>query len=222
MLVNAPATAGRVSSVRKGAMTEPLEAAPSAAQRRLLDAARDAFGAKGFHGTTTRDIAAAAGMSPAAVYVHHRTKESLLFAISLDGHRASLAALRAAAAGADTPTEQLAAIIRTFVFGHATDHTLARVVNYELAALTPEHRAIIDALRHDIQQTVRQVLARGAATGEFDCVDLGMTTNAIIGMSIDVARWYDERDAWQPERIAEHSALMALRMAGARTDGRAD
>ncbi|GGB28036.1 TetR family transcriptional regulator [Flexivirga endophytica] len=192
-----------------------MDPSPSAAQRRLLDAARDAFGAKGFHGTTTRDIAAAAGMSPAAVYVHHRTKESLLFAISLGGHEASLRALREAAAAADTPTEQLGAMIRTFVLGHTTDHTLARVVNYELAALAPEHRATIDALRHDIQQLIRGVLADGAATDEFDCADVGMTTNAIMGMCIDVARWYDERDAWAPERIADHSARMALRMAGA-------
>ncbi|HWC23664.1 MAG TPA: TetR/AcrR family transcriptional regulator [Flexivirga sp.] len=199
-------------------MAEPVEVPPSATQRRLLDAARDAFGAKGFHGTTTRDIAAAAGMSPAAVYVHHRTKESLLFAISLEGHQATLAALRDAGATAADPTAQLAAMIRRFVHGHTTDHTLARVVNYELAALTPEHRAAIDALRHDIQELIRGVVTAGVATGEFDCADVGMTTNAIMGMSIDVARWYDESKAWPPQRIAEHSAQMALRMAGARAE----
>lgn len=195
-------------------MAESVDPSPSVTQRRLLDAARDAFGAKGFHGTTTRDIAAAAGMSPAAVYVHHRTKESLLFAISLDGHQATLAALRDAATTADDAPGQLAAMIRRFVHGHTIDHTLARVVNYELAALTPEHRATIDALRHDIQQQIRGVLAAGVVAGDFDCADVGMTTNAIMGMSIDIARWYDERDAWSPERIADHAARMALRMAG--------
>ncbi|MFC6705303.1 TetR/AcrR family transcriptional regulator [Flexivirga alba] len=200
-------------------MAEPVDAPPSATQRRLLDAARDAFAAKGFHGTTTRDIAAAAGMSPAAVYVHHRTKESLLFAISLDGHQATLRALADAAAGEAEPGGRLAAMVRRLVLGHVLDHTMARVVNYELAALTPEHRVIIDALRHDIQQSIRTALVDGVETGAFDCVDVGMTTNAIMGMSIDVARWYDERDAWQPERIAEHGARMALRMAGA-TDSR--
>lgn len=192
-----------------------MDPSSTTTQRKLLNAARDAFGAKGFHGTTTRDIAAAAGMSPAAVYVHHRTKESLLYAISLAGHESSLRSLRDACATADAPPEQLAAMIRAFVLGHATDHTLARVVNYELAALTAEHRSVIDGLRHDIQQQVRQVLARGTATGAFDCDDIGMTTNAIVGMSIDVARWYDDRDAWKPERVADHHARMALRMAGA-------
>ena len=196
-------------------MTETVDAPRSATQRRLLDAARDAFGAKGFHGTTTRDIAAAAGMSPAAVYVHHRTKESLLFAISLDGHQATLDALRAAQGTVSDPPGQLAELVRRLVLGHVVDHTMARVVNYELAALTPEHRATIDALRRGIQQLIRGALVAGVASRDFDCADIGMTTNAIMGMSIDVARWYDERDAWPPERIAEHSARMALRMAGA-------
>lgn len=195
-------------------MAEPVGVPPSATQRRLLDAARDAFGAKGFHGTTTRDIAAAAGMSPAAVYVHHRTKESLLYAISLDGHQATLTALQDAGATANAPSGRLGAMVRQLVLGHVVGHTMARVVNYELDALAPEHRVLIDALRHDIQQLIRTALVDGVATGEFVCDDVGMTTNAIMGMSIDVARWYDERDAWSPERIADHAARMALRMAG--------
>lgn len=196
-------------------MAERVGAPTSSTQQRLLDAARDAFAARGFHGTTTRDIAAAAGMSPAAVYVHHSTKESLLFAISLRGHQATLEALRDAQRAAEDPSAQLGALVRRLVMGHVVDHTMARVVNYELAALTPEHRETIDGLRRDIQQLIRSTLTSGSDSGEFDCVDIGMTTNAIMGMSIDVARWYDEREAWTSERIAEHCALMALRMAGA-------
>ncbi|WP_265445728.1 TetR/AcrR family transcriptional regulator [Flexivirga meconopsidis] len=190
--------------------------AAESTRTKLLDAARDAFAAKGFHGTTTRDIAAAAGMSPAAVYVHHRTKESLLYAISLAGHEATVRSLREARDGAGTPPAQLAAMVHTFVMGHTLGHTMARVVNYELAALTDEHRATIDGLRHAIQLLIREVLAAGVESGDFDCGEIGMTTNAIMGMSIDVARWYVEDGDWSPERIAAHNAQMALRMAGYR------
>ena len=37
---------------------------------RLMRAAAQAFAEKGFHATTTRDIASGAGLSPAGVYVH--------------------------------------------------------------------------------------------------------------------------------------------------------
>ena len=50
-----------------------------AGRDRLLTAAVAAFGAKGFHATSTRDIARAASLSPAAVYVHHQSKEDLLY-----------------------------------------------------------------------------------------------------------------------------------------------
>ena len=198
-------------------MAGPMRSEVSVAQRKLLDAARDAFGAKGFHGTTTRDIAAAAGLSPAAVYVHHRSKESLLYAISLAGHESTLGALHEAAATSTRPPDQLTAVVRAFVLGHTREHTTARVVNYELDALSPEHRVVIDGLRHQIQELVRGVLLAGVASGDFECPDVGMTTNAIMGMSIDVARWYDAAGPADPIRIAEHSGAMAVRMAGYRS-----
>ncbi len=58
-------------------MTEPqaLSRADSA-RVRLREAAIEAFARKGFHGTTTRDISTAAGMSPAALYVHYPSKRA--------------------------------------------------------------------------------------------------------------------------------------------------
>src|SRR5680860_152711 len=68
------------------------------ARERLLEAAVQAFAERGFHGTTTRDIAAAAGLSPAAVYVFYRSKEELLEQISRTGHERTLELIRDAVA----------------------------------------------------------------------------------------------------------------------------
>src|SRR4051794_6434574 len=57
------------------------------ASRRLLMGAVDAFAERGYHATTTRDIASRAGMSPAALYVHYRSKEELLFQLIRIGHQ---------------------------------------------------------------------------------------------------------------------------------------
>ena len=111
------------------------------ARARLLAAAVTAFAAKGFHGTTTRDIAAAAGMSPAALYVHHRSKEELLHLIAVTGHRRTLGLVEAAVARSADPVAQLTGVVEDFARHHAQAHTTARVISYELAALTPEHRA---------------------------------------------------------------------------------
>src|SRR5262245_44283839 len=98
------------------------EASRSEATRaRLLDAAITAFAEKGLHGTTTRDIAAAAGMSPAAVYVHHKSKEELLYLISQHGHRETLRLVKNAVKSSADPVEQLRRVIHDFVAYHARD-----------------------------------------------------------------------------------------------------
>src|SRR3954470_9191381 len=116
------------------------------AARRLVSAAVHAFAERGYHATTTRDIAGRAGMSPAALYIHYKTKEELLHRISRIGHDNELHIVRTAAEGEGTAAERLSDAVRSFVRWHAGQHTTARVVQYELVALGPDARAEIIAL----------------------------------------------------------------------------
>lgn len=185
------------------------------ARRRLVAAAVESFAAKGFHGTTTRDIASGAGMSPAALYVHHRSKEDLLHQISRSGHGETLALVRDAVATSADPREQLLAVVHAFVVHHAEGHTWARIVNYELAALSPEHLEEIAGIRRQIEQEMRDVVQRGVDAGVFHTPDAHMTALALLSLGIDVARWYRDEGEWTPEQIADHYATLALRVVGA-------
>ncbi len=188
-------------------------------QERLLDAATSAFAEKGFHGTTTRDIAGAAGMSPAAVYVHHRSKEELLFLISREGHQQALAVVREARASSADPVEQIAAVGRAFAEFHAHQHTVARILNYELAALSEEHRAEIDEYRTGIDRELRELVAEGVTAGVFDTPDPALAATALASMSVDIARWYREDGAWSAEQIGDYYSGLALRLVGATSRG---
>ncbi len=185
------------------------------ARERLVEAAVEAFAAKGFHGTTTRDIAAAAGMSPAALYVHHRSKEDLLHLIARSGHEATLELVHEAVASADDPVARLVTVVRSFTVHHARGHVRARVVNYELAALRPEHLREIAAIRRSIEGQVRDLVESGVRAGVFHTRDPQMTALALLSLGIDVARWYRDEGAWSPEEIAEHYCELALRMVAA-------
>ncbi|GAA4385475.1 TetR/AcrR family transcriptional regulator [Tsukamurella soli] len=197
-------------------MTDPEDQSKAAQTRaRLLDAALSSFAERGFYGTSTRDIAAAAGMSPAAVYVHHRSKEDLLYQLSRRGHDMILDVVQSAAASSDDPTAQLAAVVRGFAEHHAQRHTSARVVNYELAALDDEHRAEILALRRLIDGAIRDVIERGVAAGAFDTPHPRMAAVAILSLGIDTARWFRDDGAWSPEQVGDFYADLALRMVGA-------
>ncbi|RMI31344.1 TetR family transcriptional regulator [Nocardia stercoris] len=188
---------------------------------RLLQAAVTAFAERGFHGSTTRDITSVAGLSSAAIYVHHRSKEELLYQISRTGHLESLAQVRAAVASADDPTGQLIAVMRDFAIHHAREHTVARVINYELAALGPQHREEIREIRQRIDGELRALLERGIATGDFDNPNSHMAAAALLSLGIDLARWYRDDGAWTPEQIGDYYVDLALRIVGARPDPQA-
>ncbi|MFF6886870.1 TetR/AcrR family transcriptional regulator [Streptomyces sp. NPDC012421] len=192
------------------------EVAPEAA-RRLLVAAVEAFAERGYHATTTRDIAGRAGMSPAALYIHYKTKEELLHRISRIGHDRALEILRAAELRDGAPSDRLSDAVRSFVRWHAERHTTARVVQYELDALGPEHRAEIVELRRETEATVRRIIEEGVAAGEFDVADPSGTTVAVLSLCIDVARWFNVQGRRTPDEVGAFYADLVLRMVGHRT-----
>ncbi|MDX6744870.1 TetR/AcrR family transcriptional regulator [Actinocorallia sp. A-T 12471] len=186
-----------------------------ATRARLLKAAVTAFAEKGFHGTTTRDIATAAGMSPAALYVHHKSKEELLFLISKSGHERTLRLVRAAIADAPDPVAALRSVVHDFAVHHARDNTGARIVNYELAALSDEHMAEIRQIRRAIDGEIRALVERGVAAGVFDAPHPKIAATALLSLGIDIARWYRASGEWTPEDIAAGYVELALRIVGA-------
>ncbi|RDG34824.1 TetR/AcrR family transcriptional regulator [Streptomyces corynorhini] len=191
------------------------EVTPEAA-RKLLVAAVEAFAERGYHATTTRDIAGRAGMSPAALYIHFKTKEELLHRISRIGHDSALALLTAAADGEGTASERLADAVRSFVRWHAERHTTARVVQYELDALGAEHRAEIVELRRRSGAAVRRILTDGVRDGEFDVPDVPGTTLAVLSLCIDVARWFNAAGPRTPDEVGALYADLVLRMVSGR------
>lgn len=186
-----------------------------ATRARLLEAAVTAFADKGFHGTTTRDITSASGMSPAALYVHHRSKEELLYLISRSGHEETLALVREGAASCDDPALALRRVIHDFAVHHARGHTTARVVNYELAALDHEHLQEIRNLRRQIDAEIRTLVEAGVAAGVFHTPDPTIAAVALLSLGIDIARWYQDGGEWSPEDLADRYADIALRIVGA-------
>ena len=135
------------------------------APRRILLAAATAFAERGFRATTTRDIAALAGLSSAGLYVYFRSKEEVL---------------------------------------------------YQISALTPAHLADITAKQRQVGRIVRQVIADGMTSGDFDVTDPGATAIAILSLCLDVARWYRPGYRRTPQQLGDSNAAAALRIVGSR------
>ncbi|MEU3571641.1 TetR/AcrR family transcriptional regulator [Kitasatospora sp. NPDC036755] len=191
------------------------DARPEAAYR-LLQAAVESFAERGFHATTTRDIATAAGMSPAALYIHYQSKAALLAEISRAGHAATLTLVRDAAGGPGGPAERMRRLVEQFTAWHARARTVGRVVNYELHALPEDAYAVVAALRLDIEREVSALIQAGVAAGDFQVAEVRTAARAVTSLGIDVSRWYTGNSSEAPEELGRRYGDLVLRMLGAR------
>jgi AcrR family transcriptional regulator len=186
-----------------------------AGYRRMFLAAIAAFSERGFHGTSTRDIAARAGMSPAALYVHFGSKEEVLYRIATSAVDLTLEVVSAAADRAAGPSGQLHSVVGALAAWHAHHSPAARVVLYQLDALTPEHRGEVRAKEREVDRIVRQVIAAGVSAGDFGVTDVAAAATAVLSLCVDVARWYSPGGWRSPQEIGELHAAAALRIVGA-------
>ncbi|MGV9870628.1 TetR/AcrR family transcriptional regulator [Rhodococcus koreensis] len=191
------------------------EVGTSRAAARIRAAAVEIFAAKGYGATTTREIAASLGLSPGAVYPHYKTKESLLFAISLEGHDAALAGLTQADQPTAPPAVRLAATVAAYVTWHAHNHELAKVVQHELRSLSHEHFKAIAAIRRATSSVFARIIEAGDASGDFHTIDIDAATLAITSLGVDVSRWFPSNTHADPAILAERYVELSLRMVGA-------
>jgi AcrR family transcriptional regulator len=181
--------------------------------RDLLSAAVRCFAGNGYHGTTTRDISLGAGLSPAALYVHFSSKESVLFEIVRRAHEHALAEIRTASLAPDAdPTAALAELMSRYTAWHARHHVAARVAQLELAGLTPEHYEHVVALRRATGELFREVVTRGVDDGSFVVAEVAPVVRAMLSLSIDLVRWYRLEDGDSPEQLGRLYAQLAVRM----------
>jgi AcrR family transcriptional regulator len=161
---------------------------------RLLRAGLELFAERGYHGTSIRDIATAAGVQSATLYGHFGSKEDLLAELVVLGHEEHHRRLVDALmdAGSD-PHDQLRALVTAHVAGHAEFAMLATVANAELVRLNPEAAAPAHLLRGKSIELLATVIERGVRQGVFAVDNLEITINAISTMGMGVAGWYPAR-----------------------------
>jgi AcrR family transcriptional regulator len=184
--------------------------------RRIFLAAAAEFAERGFHATTTRDIAGRAGLSPAAMYVYFRSKEDVLHQIAISALDLTIEIASAEAGRPDPAAARLQGLARVLTIWHTHNRQVAHVVLYQTGALSPEHRAEVAAREREVGRIVRQVIAEGVASGAFETDDAGAAATAVLSMCLDVARWYRPGYRRTPQQLGDFNAAAALRVVGAR------
>jgi TetR/AcrR family transcriptional regulator len=107
-------------------MARPLPSHPAGAGR-ILDASRPLFAAAGFHGVSMRDVAAAVGVTPTALYYHFPDKEQLYLALIARVFSDRIPTLIAQMAGEGEPGQRLERLVRGLLTMVLTEPDLLRL-----------------------------------------------------------------------------------------------
>jgi AcrR family transcriptional regulator len=186
-------------------------------RRALLIAGLASFATYGYHGTTTRDIARAAGMSPGALYIYFPTKATLLFELCDRGTAAYVRVLqKERASREERPEAALRGLIGASVHWHTSLHCLAKVLNYEINALDSADFGRIAIGRRKVESIILDLLREGQSSGDFEIADPDGALMALVSLCIDVARWFPTRPNWTADDLAVLYGDFALRLVGAR------
>lgn len=157
----------------------------------VVQAAGRLFAARGYHGTSMRDLGRELGLQGSSLYSHIRSKEDLL----VDVVQRAADLFESSAARAQTTAGDEKAKLRALIAGHVDvllDHVdEARTFLNEARSLDEPHRSRVLAARDSYEATFREVLAAGVAAGTFRS-DLDPVVTGILLLSVlnAVDRWY--------------------------------
>lgn len=186
----------------------------------ILDAAVQVIGARGYHGTSVRDIADAAGVSPGSLYNHFGSKHDLLVVI-LDRGLDNLinATEQALYDAAPDPASRLRSLVAAHVSDHARSRLESHIGNSELRSLGAAARALVVSKRDTQQRMFDRVVRDGIRQGVFESPDAQMASRFIVTACTAVAAWYRPGGAATIEELVERYQQLALRTVGYREKG---
>ncbi len=188
----------------------PLERDDGNRRAALLRAAAALFRSQGFAATTTRDIAAAAGMQSGSPFYHFKSKDALLFAVMQEGMHAALARQRAAlpATANQSPQAQLRGLVQThFQVLLGPDSDFIPVMLYESRSLNSDQRAALSALQSDYESLWTPVLAALHASGALRA-PVGLARLLMLGALNWSVQWFDASKSATVDDLVE--AALAL------------
>lgn len=183
----------------------------------ILQAAVEVMARHGYHGTSVRDLAEAAGVSPGLIYHHFGSKHDLLVTI-LDRcmDRLVESTEEALFHAGDDPADRLRAIVGQHVLAHTRFRRESLLGNTELRSLSPQARRLIVAKRDTQQRMFDRVVRDGVVRGVFTTPHPKEASRMIVTACTAVATWFRETGPQTPEEIAAIYQRMALDTVGYR------
>lgn len=178
----------------------------------LLAAARSAFAARGYAGTSMDDFTGEAGLTRGALYHHFGSKQGLLVAVIEQIEAEVGERLQAVSDAAPTPWEGLRRRCRTYL-ELALEPEIRRIVLQDARAVFGDVPQAAQSVGIAALETALQgLIAEGAVVP----VHAGATARMLYGAVTEASFWIAEPDGDQASRLADALAGLDRLLGGLR------
>ncbi len=158
-------------------------------RNRMLKAAAGCFNAKGFSGTSLKDVADHLGLTDAALYYYVRNKEELVYQCYLRAAELGKEAMDRGRCEGQCGFEQAYLYIRYHVEIFVGDRGPVAIMS-EIPSLKPLHRNEILKVSRQHSAGFEKILSAGIEDGSIVHCDVRMTGNAIMGAINWIPKWF--------------------------------
>lgn len=158
----------------------------------ILAAASQVFAERGFDAARMDEVAAAASLSKATLYLYFKNKEALISALGEEIFRRELADYHALAVQPGPARARLLALVQAVTADQQQLRALLPMI-YEFFALglrQPAARQVLEQYLHQSLEILAGVVQAGIDQGEFRPVDARQTAAAIGALMDGTALWW--------------------------------
>jgi AcrR family transcriptional regulator len=181
----------------------PAERRAEREQKReaVLLAAVRMFNAQGFHATSLDDVAASLGVSKPTIYHYLGNKDQVLLECVTRGVEQLREAVDAAHAMPGTGLDRLRSFLTRYAEINMDDFGRC-VIRTADEALSVASRARFRALKREIDQAMRRLIAEGVADGSIVAQDVRLTAFTLAGALNWPAHWHHPDGGQSAHEIA--------------------
>ena len=150
-------------------------------RERIIAAAGRLFGEKGYHNTTTAEIAEAAGVAAGTIYIYFSSKEELLVAVFEEFLGLHMQRLREGVAHEATPEAKLRRLISLGLELMETNPDSARIFLSQLRQSTTMIKMVAKRSSRAYKDIIEEILDEGMRSGACRQMNVRATASMLFG-----------------------------------------
>ncbi len=199
-----------MSARAPGAVDRASAGSRATTRERILFEASNLFASRGYHGTSTREIARAVGIRQPSLFHHFPSKEAILQTLLSSDLDEAVPSAEAVAASDQPAAVRLYRYLRHDVL-HLTrsPYNLSGLYTEEVMG-EPEF-APWARKRERLHAAIERILREGVADGSFVEVPVVLVREAITGILVRTLTLYSGRRPGDDEELADQIASFVLR-----------